>query len=156
MRGINGIAVIRPSLKKVVWAKTGPWRNQHYARLYEDGLIYIYDNEGAMKVINSGHNISVESSVRLLSFNPNNEDINTVFYMPEYLDHQSYWRGFYNKLDDGTILLSSAESSRILQVDQEGEVIWEMRAVPNRNADNVPFLSKILSVRNYPADYFEF
>ncbi len=156
MRGINGIAVIRPDQKKVVWAKTGPWRNQHYARLHEDGLIYIYDNEGAVKVTNYDTQINVESSVRVMTFNPKNEEINTVFYMPEYLDHQSYFRGFYTRLGNGTSLISSAESSRILQVDQEGKIVWEMRAVPNRKAQNVPYLSKILSVRNYPADYFEF
>ena len=156
MRGIDTIAVIRPSLNKVIWARTGPWRNQHYARLNLDGLIYIYDNDGSSKFIDDNGKIKVRSAVRVLSFNPNNEAIKQVFYNPEYFNYYSYWRGFYEKLDNGTSIVSSSEQSRILQVDENNEVIWEMRLVPDRESLKVPYLRKIVSVRLYPKEYLNF
>ncbi|MDC0857622.1 arylsulfotransferase family protein [Rickettsiales bacterium] len=156
MRGIDTIAVIRPSINKVVWARSGPWRNQHYARLNKDGLIYIYDNDGSAKIIDDNGKIKIKSVVRVLSFNANNEAIKQVFYKPDYMDYYSYWRGFYETLDNGTSLFSSAMQSRIFQIDENGEIIWETRLLPDRDADFVPYLRRMVSVRSYPKDYLNF
>jgi hypothetical protein len=156
MRGIDTIAVIRPSINKVIWARSGPWRNQHYARLNKDGLIYIYDNDGSAKIIDENGNITIKPVGRVLSFDSNNEAIKQVFYKPEYKDYYSYWRGFYEILDNGSSLFSSAEQSRILQIDKNGEIVWETRLVPDREAGFVPYLRRMVSVRAYPQDYLKF
>ena len=100
--------------------------------------------------------IAIEPVERILSFDSNNESIKQVFYKPEYMDYHSYWRGFYEILDNGSSLFSSAEQSRILQIDINGEIIWETRLVPDREAGFVPYLRRMVSVRAYPKDYLKF
>ena len=156
MRGLDAVAVIRPSLKKVVWAKTGPWRNQHYARLNQDGNIYIYDNDGSGTVVSKGDKITISRAPRILSYNSKNDKINIVYYNPTYPESYSYWRGYFKKLKDDSFIISSSAQSRILQVDNDGSVIWELRAVTDRDVDNIPYLRRLVSVRHYYSDYVKF
>lgn len=156
MRGMSALAILRPSLGKIVWASRGPWRHQHYARLEKDGWIYLYDNEGSSRIINNNGTPVMEKQSRVIAFNPANLHVKHIYDDPTYHTMHSYWRGYYTLLNDGSVLISSSEQSRIVQATPDGEIVWELRGIPERDSTNVPYIKKFPSVRYYPHDYAKF
>jgi len=148
LRGLNSIAVLRPSLKQIVWATRGPWLHQHYVRVEDDGKLYVYDNEGARVIVQDQGGLPVEQlKSRILSYDPFNGQWMELFSSTKM---HSYWRGYYYFLPGGNIIVSSPQRSRVIVVSPEKKILWELRGVLNRDMDTVPYLKQLSTVRYYP------
>lgn len=157
-RGNSTIAILRPDEKKIIWATRGPWRNQHYVRMDSNGLIYIYDNEGDSKIIDKGlDNEPIASSQpRIISFNLSTNKSKVVLENNSGYNMSSYWRGYYKKLSNNTMIISSSEQGTILQLDEKGQSVWELRTVKERESKTIPYTKKITSVKYYEKEYINF
>jgi len=155
LRGINTLAVLRPSSRKIIWASTGPWRHQHYARVGDDGKLYVYDNEGAGVHFTETANreLKEELQSRVLRYDPLNANWDEIYSSPRL---HSYWRGYYYALSGGYTIISSPQQSRVIVVTRDKKVVWELRGVPDRDMQVVPYQKQISTVRYYPPDALAF
>ncbi len=157
MRGPSVIAILRPSTGKIVWATKGPWRHQHNVRLQPNGLIRIFDNEGASVFVDDedGEIKKVYKS-RIVDYNPNNAQTTVRYFDPKYFDTWTFWRGAHYELEDGSLLVTSTAQSRVLQVSPSGKVIWEMRGIGERDYIGAGYKQRIVLAKPYDRDYPDF
>lgn len=155
MRAISAVAIFRPRENKIVYLGKGPWKHQHHARLHEDGKIYLYDNDGANKVLLGDGEVEIKPYSRILAFEPILEKTEVIFDNHKY-DMHSSWRGYYKKLPDGSYIMNSPDKSRVIQFGDGGEVFWELRGVPYREATNdLPIITKISTTHYYSKEYLK-
>ena len=121
MRTIDLIAVLRPSQEKIVWVKTGDWRAQHSPEFLPNGNLLIFDNKG---------NLSVDaSSSRILQVNPINNKLE--WYYDGYPDNMFYtaFRTSVTMLNNGNFLITSSEDKKLIEVNEDKEILWDLRFV---------------------------
>jgi hypothetical protein len=151
MRGINAIAIYRPREEKIVWASRGPWQHQHYVRLREDGRIYLYDNSGGNKVVDEG----TQKDSRILAYDTNTQETEIIYYNPNHYYSTSFWRGYYHELDKGGYIINSPATGRVIQINKDKEVVWELRTIADREVAYTPFNKKITSTKFYKKNYLK-
>ncbi len=156
LRGNSTIAIVRPSTQKVVWARKGPWKHQHHVRMNNEGNIVIYDNDGYQIIADKGEHAAAVPNIRILEYNPRTEITRNIYVPPLGKDLYSYWRGYSKRLADGTMIVSSSETGTVLQVDEEGNTIWELRTIKDRNNPRVLYTQKLNSVKYYAKDAINF
>ncbi len=162
MRGNSAIAILRPNTNKIIWATRGPWRHQHYVQMTNKGTITLYDNDGGGFIANDKNgNPKVERQPRVLEFDPKTNKTNTLFYNKSDTDLYSYWRGYYKFIDTGnkvndSMIVSSSNTGRIIQVDSDGNIIWELRTINDKKNTPIIFTKKIFSVKYYEKNSLKF
>ncbi len=157
MRGNSTIAILRPSENKIVWAMRGSWSHQHHVNATDEGTIMIYDNDGGASIgKDSKGKVEFRQQPRVVEYDPMTNETKILFFNRSKEEMYSYWRGYYKKLDNGTMIVSSAETGRVLQVDDKGEIIWELRTIHDRKAAMVPYTKKVPSVKYYEKEYIKF
>lgn len=143
LRNADLIAVIDPETKKVVWATTGPWKNQHYAQFLPNGHILLMDNLGLTQ------NKTVYTQI--LEYDPitagvvwrfPNEDVDYKFINTIY--------GHVQRLPNGNTLFSETFGLKLVEVTPEGKIAWSYKLpMPTRkiNTKGVNFPEGILMFR---------
>jgi hypothetical protein len=153
-RALSAIAVFRPQTQQIVWAGFGPWRHQHYVHASEDGKLFIYDNEGSRVItVSKDGKSTLEMQSRIIQFDPFTNRMAEIYASPSML---SYYRGYYYQLPDGDWIMSSTESSRVIVVSPEKQVLWELRGVPYRHRQAAPFDKQLNSVEYCPPNLLTF
>jgi hypothetical protein len=151
MRGPSSIAILRPSDNKIIWATRGSWRHQHHATMSDEGLVYLYDNEGGSKLTSKD---KIEARARLIEYDITRNSSKILYDSSNYAGNMhSYWRGYYKKLQDDSLIFTSSETGRILQVSENEETIWELRTIDDLTKSRVPYTKKISSVMYYDKNY---
>ncbi|MDA0782166.1 MAG: arylsulfotransferase family protein [Rickettsiales bacterium] len=149
-RDISTISVLRPSEDKIIYARRGPWRSQHHIKLTDDAKITMFDNEGSVAIYDDKENkkSQVINTSRVMEYDPQT-DKSRIIYSGNL---KSATRGSYTIFDDGSLTVTSREQSTILQVDSDGNIIWELRGLKERNTTN-PYYKKFITTRFYTKDY---
>ncbi len=154
LRGLNTLAVFRPDTNQIVWAMQGVWRHQHMARVMDDGKLCVYDNDGSrVLTFPKDKTPTEEPQSRVICVNPVNNQVDEIYASP--LLH-SFWRGYYVKLADSSWIISSSEQSRVVVLSPEKNILWELRGVPDRDMQKIPYRKQISTVRYYPASALQF
>lgn len=157
LRGPSAIAILRPSTGKIVWATVGPWRHQHNVRLLPTGIIRIFDNEGASVFVDDEEgNIKKAYKSRILDYNPNTAQTRVRYFDPTYHDTWTFWRGSHHELEDGSLLFNSTAQSRVLQIAPSGEVVWELRGIPDRDYIGAAYRQRIVISKPYDKNFPQF
>jgi hypothetical protein len=109
IRAIDTIALVDLESGLVTWAVSGDWRMQHEA-MFVDGNLLFFDNLGAGE----------RSRVREL-------DVETLEVVWEYTDDDFYTRsaGAQQRLPNGNTLITESDRGRIIEVSEDGDVLWE-------------------------------
>ena len=68
----------------------------------------------------------------------------------------SYLRGYYTKLADGSFIISSPERGRVVQAYENGNIIWELRTIEDREKISIPYTKRLSSVKYYEKDDISF
>jgi hypothetical protein len=152
-RGLNALVVFRPAGRQVVWAGGGPWRHQHNAHVEEDGSLMVFDNEGSREIMLKGGEPVEKLQSRLMRYNPFTYTFDEVIASP--LLH-SYLLGSYQRLADGVWIICSPQRSRVVVVSPKKEIMWELRAVAEREQEVVPIGKQLGSMRYYPISALSF
>lgn len=137
MRNQSLLLALRPSENKIIWVKRGPWASQHNLKITDDGKLRIFDNEGfkviADKKFDNDFNNNQTIRARLLEYDPNTEKTRVLFKNTSTKSMSSTTRSLFRELNDKSLIITSNKQGRILQVDKDGNFIWELRGTPDRN-----------------------
>ena len=116
LRNLSTIVALDPASETVTWAMQGSWLHQHSAEFAGNGAVGLFDNEG---------NIGGGGRSRIAEFNPETGGILWQFNGSDSDPFHSNNRGELQYLPNGNILITESNSSRILEVTRDHEIVWE-------------------------------
>lgn len=124
----NCISVIDLQQEKIVWAKKGNFRRQHYPTILGNGNLLLYDNLGLKK------------NSRILEFEVS--DMNKVweFQGTEQIPFFSETNGAMQRLPNGNTLITESDQGRVLEVTAQKMLVWEYIS-PYRAGENDEFIA---------------
>lgn len=144
------LSVLRPNEKKIIWSKKGPWYRLHHARLTDEGTISLFDNGGEYIISNS---MLKTTYSRMLDYNPQTDSAEVIYRNEIEYPIRTPTRSFFYKRDNYS-LIASYEQARLLQVDNEGKVVWDMRLGANRGEDYGGKKSKLAVIQSFERTLF--
>ncbi|MEM7617155.1 MAG: arylsulfotransferase family protein [Pseudomonadota bacterium] len=152
-RHMDAVAVFRPSTNKIIWLKRGPWAKQHNIQLSDDGILGLIDNEGNVIITNNETGPIESQRIRVVEYDLNNDTSEILYRDVLERSMESHFFSSYDKLSDGTLLVTSSEQSRIIQVDRSGKIIWELRGLTDRDKLNKSYNKYLNSSRSYEKNF---
>lgn len=116
MRAISAIALLNLEEEAIVWAATGPWREQHYPELLDNGHILLFDNNGGT---------APGSRSRLIEWEPQTGAIGWLYEgsLAEPLE-VDVW-GMQQRLPNGNTLVVHSTQGRIFEITGDGQIVWD-------------------------------
>ncbi|MDH5755340.1 MAG: arylsulfotransferase family protein [Nitrospinota bacterium] len=146
-RNLNIAGVIDPKEKKLVWRQTGSWIFLHDPEFTMDGTVILFDNYG--DYMRSG-------TSRVIEYNPLDMSIVWEWHGQEDRPLHSQLRGFKQILPNGNLLVTEADSGRLLEVTRDKEIVWEY-INPERKTSNGRMSIAVLSgARRFTPDQLPF
>ncbi|MEM7711398.1 MAG: arylsulfotransferase family protein, partial [Pseudomonadota bacterium] len=109
---LNLVAVVDPETGILRWWRHGPWLKQHDPDFEPDGTITVFDNGTGLW------------RSRILRIDPADDSISVEFAGTEAQPFYTWRRGKHQVLPNGNVLLTEAEHGRVLEVDDEGGIVW--------------------------------
>ena len=140
MRDLDAIAVIDPAERKVIWAHTGVFRQQHDPTLLPNGNLLLFDNLG-----NGGRS-------QVLEFDPEDMSVVWSYRGTQERPFLSKLCGAAQRLENGNTLISETSPGRAFEITPEGEVVWDY-ANPGRVGANGELVAKLLEVIRLREDF---
>ena len=140
LRYLNLVFVMDPETENVRWYATGPFIAQHDPDFIGDGWIGIFDNN---RDYNGG---TVLGGSRIVAVRP--QDGRTEVRFPKEQSDPFYTRlrGKWQQLENGNLLLTESQSGRVVEVNPDGETVWEWVHQPYDDS-RVPAVTK---AQRYP------
>jgi hypothetical protein len=139
LRSLNAVIVLDPETLEIKWFTMGWMRRQHDPDWEADGSITIFDN-----------NMHRDAS-RILRFDPASSGPPEVILEGRDYDFYTWIRGNHETTDAGTILVTSPQQGRVFEVDEDGEVVFELLNVHGDSMNQRLVLSNAVRL---PRDYF--
>jgi hypothetical protein len=113
---MNGLALIDPEDREVVWFIHGAWHQQHDPDLLPNGNILLFDNQG---------DLAAGMHSQILEIDPVTGSIVWRFASTDAESFYSKALGSQQMLDNGNILVTESLRGRIFEITRSGEVVWE-------------------------------
>ena len=126
MRELNSLAVIDLVTKRVTWLSTGAWIRQHDPDILPNGNILLFDNKGVLD----------REASRVIEIDPQTGGIVWSFAGSEAVPFYTARRGSQQPLPNGNILITESGTSRLLEVNRDGKLVWEYVS-PVRRKDEI-------------------
>ena len=144
VRELNTIMVFSPVTEQVKWHQTGPWIAQHDPDFQKNGRLTVFsnNNDGTPAGSSLGGSTVVE-------VDPVTGAARTLYGGSPGQMVYSNIRGKHQKLANGNLLITESEAGRLLEVDGNGEIVWEY---VNRYDDKD--VAVIFEGSRYPEHYF--
>jgi hypothetical protein len=118
MRNNSTVAAFRPSDGRLIWAKTGPWLNQHDPDILSDGRISVFSNEFV-----TGHTIAGGIN-KVYIFDPSTQIITTQYQKSfATAEIKTESEGRFRILNNGDAFVEEHNYGRILRVSNDS-VRW--------------------------------
>ena len=134
MRHLDAIAVLDVETGSVVWAASGPWREQHDSQFLDNGHLLIFDNRGGP---NGSRVIEYDPVTQALPWSyPGDSD--RPFYSSE--------RGMAQRLPNGNTLIADSEEGVLMEVSEDKQLVWSystgrfITTARRYGPDELPFL----------------
>lgn len=150
MRQLNLIMVLDPETKAVKWHQTGPWVRQHDPEFRPDGRLSIFNNNVYRTAYVDGQtDLSAPRTTNIIAVDPVSRETEVIFGERPGQEMLSVIRGQHELLDNGRMLITEFDAGRVIEVDTDGQIVWEYI-----NAFDEDFVGEIRDAKVYPADYF--
>ncbi len=144
MREMSTIAVLDPVTETIVWARSGPWRQQHEPVMLKNGNILLFDNQGVMETT---------GRTRIVEFNPATGSIDWSFDGTVAEPLVSLFFGSQQRLANGNTLIVETRNGRAVEVTPGGQIAWDYRTPHRKTVDGQQFVMPLFDVvRVDPAD----
>lgn len=137
MREMGTIAVLDPVAEKIVWARNGPWRQQHEPVMMKNGNILVFDNQGIMES---------KGRSRVIEFNPVTGAIDWSFTGTADEPLLSMVFGTQQRLDNGNTLVTDSSAGRAVEVTPGGMVAWEYRTPHRKTVEGRQYVMPLFEV----------
>jgi hypothetical protein len=144
MRTISSIAALNPEKRAVEWSMQSMFRAQHDSTVLEDGKMLVFDNRGQVYLSSQG----LKLASRIVEFDMKTNEI--VFEYPKGPDPSFYsgTSGALQRLPNGNTLIIESWAGRALEVDPEGEIVWEYYS-PYRAGEDKDLIPHLCDVVRY-------
>lgn len=140
LRYLNLVFVMNPDTKKIKWFTTDPFIAQHDPDFIGDGWIGIFDNN---RDYNNGR---VLGGSRIVTVRPQDGIRKVRFPKEQSEPFYTSLRGKWQQLANGNLLLTESQAGRVVEVNSDGETVWEWVHQTHGNS-RVPAVTK---ARRYP------
>ncbi len=151
LRGRNLVMVVDPATGDVKWHQVGPWLRQHDPEFRPDGRISIFNNNVYGTAYVQGQtDLSTPYTTNIIAVDPETRETEVIFGEAPGQEMLSVVRGQHELLEDDGMVIAEFDAGRVLEVDADGEVVWEY---VNQYDDD--FVGEITDAAIHPADYFQ-
>jgi Arylsulfotransferase (ASST) len=140
---MNGLALIDPVGREVVWFIHGAWHQQHDPDLLPNGNIVLFDNQG---------DIAAGMHSQILEIDPVTGSIVWRFASTDAESFYSKALGSQQILDNGNILVTESLRGRIFEITRSGDVVWEYLNPVERDG----FHAYVLEAQRVPPEALPF
>lgn len=144
-RSMSMLASVDPECGDVVWSIQGPWKGQHDPDMLPNGHFLIFDNNGR-RMLGGGSAI--------IEYDPVGKRIQWL-YSGQSEDFLSNIRGVQQKLPNGNVLITESQGGRILEVNQNKELVWEWIS-PYRSAPDGNYTAVVMAASRHAPDELTF
>jgi hypothetical protein len=141
IREMSTVAVIDPNTRKVVWAESDLWTEQHEPVLTTGYNILVFDNRGPG-----------DGTSRAIEWDTAKKSVVWEWTGTTELPLTSLWGGTVALLPNGNRLVTGSEGARAAEVTDDGEVAWEWRS-DRRFSDGR--IANLMEMMRLPASFFE-
>lgn len=144
----SAIGVVDPDEGKLVWAARGYWAGQHDPHILENGNILLFDNRGNFR--------KSEGRSRVIEFNPETMELVWQYTGTAESPLDSDIRSYTQRLQNGNTLITESNGGRILEVNADGETVWEYTNPVRGGPDDrqIPIICKALRLEPQVAAAF--
>lgn len=136
LRNLDLVFVFDPETSEVAWHAADPFIKQHDPDFIGNGWIGVYDNNEDFT--NRG---TMLGGSRIVALQPHTDSTVVRFPSSQSEPFYSDVRGKWELLDNGNMLLTEAQSGRVVEVTEEGRTVWEW-VQPRYNNSKVPVVTK--------------
>jgi hypothetical protein len=145
LRNEHLLVVVDPRDWRIKWYQMGPWIRQHDPVFQPGGTITIFNNNS----VDSNGSEHLGAS-EILELDPSTGEIRVLYGgTPEQAMYTAIL-GKHQVLPNGNILITESEAGRLLEVTEQGEVVWEL--INRYDDERVAILTQAV---RYPLSYFE-
>lgn len=146
MRFPHLVMVVNPETLKLKWYQAGPWLGQHDPDFMDNGIISLFSNN--LDGTAAGSKLGGST---IMEINPQTRE--TIILYGGAIDQPMYTmdRGKHQRVGNttGNVLITESRSGRIIEVNPEGEVVWEFI-----NRYDEQSSSLVTGAERIPEDYF--
>lgn len=135
IRYLNLVFVMDPKTENIKWFTTAPFIAQHDPDFIGDGWIGIFDNN---RDYNRGR---VLGGSRIVAVRPRDGVTEVRFPKQQSEPFYTRLRGKWQQLENGNLLLTEAQAGRVVEVNPNGETVWEWVHAPYEDSQ-VPAVTK--------------
>jgi hypothetical protein len=121
---LNALAILDPVREEIVWTLVGPFRFQHTPALIATRELLLLDNQWR------------PDESRALEIDPVTQKISWQYGGTSKLPFHTEFNGAASRLENGDTLLVESDAGRAIEVDREGQIVWEFRS-PHRTPDGL-------------------
>ena len=141
LRSLSLVLVFDPETLDVKWHTSDPFIYQHDPDFVGDGWIGVFDNNYDLTPYS---NPEVRGTMlggnRIVGVQPHSDSM-AVWFPTDASEHvYTHVRGKWQQLANGNLLLTEASAGRALEVNRQGETVWEWIHEPTEDA-TVPSVS---------------
>lgn len=136
IRNLHLVLVMDPETRNVKWHRQGGMKFQHDPDFIGDGWIGIFDNNREQ-----GLPEEEQGDSRIIAVQPHTDSVRTLFPTSRSEPFYTGRKGKWQLLDNGNMLLTESFAGRVVEVDPEGETVWEWIAPPHTE-ELLPDVSK--------------
>jgi hypothetical protein len=133
MRYLDAIAVLDVETSSIVWAASGPWREQHDPHFLHNGHLLIFDNRGGPR------------GSRVVEYDPQTQAFPWSYPGENDRPFYSSQRGMNQRLPNGNTLIVDSEEGVLMEVTRSNELVWSYSTG-----------HFITNARRYPAEELQF
>ncbi|NIB42092.1 hypothetical protein HBA55_20975 [Pseudomaricurvus alkylphenolicus] len=119
IRNLSTVLLYRPSTDEVIWAKTGPWINQHDVDYLGNGIFTIYGND---MVRAHAKDVSYHGYNTIWQYDQKTDEV-SAFLSLEDVSINTITEGRHRVLGDGDVIVEDTNAGLIHRVNQKG-LVW--------------------------------
>jgi hypothetical protein len=124
MPNLNALAVLDPEREEIVWVLAGASHFQHNPYLIASRGILLLDNRWR------------PGASRAVEIDPVTQKVLWQYRGTSKSPFYTEYNGAAYRLDNGDTLLVESDAGRAIEVDREGQIVWEFRT-PHRTKDGL-------------------
>ena len=146
MRNISTVGLYRPSTRKMLWTKTGPWLNQHDINILEDGRYSVFGNDAIRNSTFETWNSIIADSTQadIYIYNPETDEITKPYAeITRKIGLRTDTQGRCRILSNGDVFIEETNRCRMLRVSPD-KVRWEYISSVTEETNGVLHWSRYL------------
>ena len=130
LRNLSTVFLYRPSSKKIIWLKNGPWLKQHDVDYIGDGNFTIFDNGviddayfSEIKENQPAHRYKKNNN-SIMNYNMKNDTITKIFSLTEKNSIFTPTQGLHRILRNKDVFVEESDMAILHRVSEDQKLVW--------------------------------